>query len=290
MTVLRGSCLCGAVKFEVTGPLSMMLHCHCSRCRKEHGAPFATFAVAAADDLRWVSGQEDVVVGEAPPGGPRHFCGHCGSPAPSTQASMGLAFIPVGLLDGDPELRPQGHLFVGSKAKWHAITDTLPQHDKYPPEFGDAPSVPDRDPVKVAPGCAAGSCLCGKVTYEFSQPMMMFQCHCTRCRRARGAAHGANVFCKVEHFQWKSGQELVADYKLPEAKFYAVAFCRGCGGKLPRISTERGIVVIPASGLDTDPGIAPQAHIFVASKAPWHEITDSIPQFPEGPPSFGPPR
>lgn len=290
MTTLHGSCLCGAVRFEVTGPLTMMLHCHCSRCRKEHGAPFATFAVAAADDLRWISGEDAVVAGDAPPGAPRHFCGHCGSPAPSSQPSMGMAFIPVGLLEGDPGMRPEGHLFVGSKAPWHTISDTLPQYDKYPPEFGDAPSLPDREPVKIAPGHAAGSCLCGKVTYEFSQPMAMFQCHCSRCRRARGAAHGANIFCKMENFQWKSGQELVEDYKLPEAKFYAVAFCRQCGGKVPRISTERGIVVIPASGLDTDPGITPQAHIFVASKAPWYEITDSLTQYPEGPPSFGPPR
>jgi hypothetical protein len=125
------------------------------------------------------------------------------------------------------------------------------------------------------------------VTYEFSQPIAMFQCHCSRCRRARGAAHGANIFCKTDNFRWKSGEELVADYKLPEAKFYAVAFCRQCGASVPRISVERGMVVIPASGLDTDPMIAPQAHIFAASKAPWYEIADSLPQFPEGPPSFG---
>lgn len=290
MTLLRGSCLCGVVRFEVTGPLTMMLHCHCSRCRKAHGAPFATFATCADTDLRFVSGEDAIVAGAAPPGGPRRFCRHCGSPAPSAQPSMGLAFIPVGLLEGDPGMRPQGHLFVGSKAPWHRITDTLPQHQKYPPEFGDAPSVPDREPVKATPGHAAGSCLCGKVTYEFSEPLGMFQCHCTRCRRARGAAHGANIFCKLGTFEWKSGQSLVVDFKLPEAKFYGVAFCRECGGKVPRVSAERGMVVIPAAGLDTDPGIRPQAHIFVGSKAPWDEITDSLQQYPEGPPSFAPPR
>ncbi len=290
MSPLHGSCLCGAMRFEVTGPLQMMMHCHCSRCRKFHGAPFATFGVAAAEHLRWVAGREDVVTFAAPPGGPRHFCRHCGSPAPNAQPEMGMAFIPVGLLQDDPGMRPQSHLFANSKAPWHVIADELPQHASYPPEFGDVPSLPDPAPVKVAPGQVAGSCLCHAVTYEFSQPMAMFQCHCSRCRRARGAAHGANIFCKVENFRWNSGEQMVVDYKLPEAKFYAVAFCSQCGGKVPRISRERGMVVIPASALDTDPGIAPQAHIFTASKAPWYEITGSLVQYPEGPPSFGPPR
>jgi hypothetical protein len=167
------------------------------------------------------------------------------------------------------------------------IADVLPQHPKYPPEFGDAPSLTDREPVTAMPGHAVGSCLCGAVTYDFARPMAMFQCHCSRCRRARGAAHGANIFCNAEDFHWKSGAEFVVDYKLPEAKFYAVAFCRLCGASVPCISAERGIAVIPASGLDTDPGIAPQAHIFVGSKAPRYEIADSLQQYPEGPPSFG---
>jgi hypothetical protein len=120
-------------------------------------------------------------------------------------------------------------------------------------------------------------------------PIALFQCHCTRCRKARGAAHGANVFCKIDDFQWTHGEERVTDYKLPEAKYYGVAFCNQCGAAVPRVSKERGIVVVPVSGLDSDPGMRPMAHIFVGSKAPWFEITDSILQYPEAPPSFGPP-
>ena len=275
---IQGSCLCGTLRFEVSKPFTAMLHCHCSRCRKEHGAPFATFATTPIDGLRWLAGRDAVVSYAVAPGGPRHFCGRCGSPAPSTQESMGIAFVPVGLLEGDPGMRPQGHLFVGSKAPWHAIHDDLPQHEKYPPEFGDLPGLPDPCPVEVTQGQIAGSCLCGEIAYELTNPVAMFQCHCSRCRRARGAAHGANLFCKT------------ADYQLPEARFYGVAFCRRCGASVPRVSAERGVVVVPASGLDTDPGLGPTAHIFVESKAPWFQISDSLQQYPEGPPSFAPRR
>lgn len=286
---LQGSCLCGTLRYEV-GPLTSMLHCHCSRCRKEHGAPFATFATAAIDDFRWLAGEDAVTSWTAPPGGPRNFCRHCGSPAPTVAPSMGMAFVCVGALEGDPGLRPQGHIFATSKAPWYTISDTLPQYEKYPPEFGDVPGLPDPPPVQSKPGHIAGSCLCGEVGYEFANPVAMFQCHCSRCRRARGAAHGANVFCRLGDFHWTRGEEFVTDYKLPEARFYGVAFCRQCGASVPRVSVERGIVVIPASALDTDAGLQPAAHIFVGSRAPWFEITDSIAQYPEGPPDFAPPR
>jgi hypothetical protein len=107
---------------------------------------------------------------------------------------------------------------------------------------------------------------------------------------SQGARRGsANLFCKLDDFRWTHGAERVVDYKLPEARYYGVAFCGQCGAAVPRASKERGIVVVPVSGLDTDPGILPGGHIFVASKAPWFEITDAIQQFPEGPPGFGPP-
>lgn len=52
----RGVCLCGAIRYEFTEPFHAMVHCHCSMCRKHHGAPFATFAVAALESFRWLRG------------------------------------------------------------------------------------------------------------------------------------------------------------------------------------------------------------------------------------------
>jgi hypothetical protein len=278
----QGSCLCGTMKYEIDGPFFMMMNCHCSMCRKHHGAPFATFAAASKDGFRWISGEDHLGYYASSENGKRSFCTTCGSVAPLIMGDM--AVVPVGTLEGDPGIRIQAHMFVGSKAPWHTIEDDLPQHEEYPPEFAGAKSVP-RPTVTAKPGTTHGSCLCGEVAYEISgPPMLMYQCHCTRCRKARGAVHGANLFYKLDTFRWTRGESQVVDYQLPSAKRFGAAFCRTCGGSTPRVSVERGAVVVPAGALDTDPGMRPMAHIFVASKAPWFEITDSIPQFAELPP------
>jgi hypothetical protein len=287
---IQGSCLCGTLRYEITGSFLDMVYCHCSRCRKQQGAPFATIGTVAIGDLHWLAGEQDVARYAAAPGGPRHFCPRCGSPAPIAVPSLGFAFIPMGTLDGDPGIRPREHIFAGSKAAWHIITDALPQHEAFPPRFGGRGGLPDAAPLQPTPGHIAGSCLCGEVAYEFVKPVAMYQCHCGRCRKARGSAHGANLFCKLEDFQWTRGEQQVVDFHLPGARFFGVAFCRKCGASVARVSLGRGIVVIPASGLDNDAGLGPAAHIFVESKAPWFEITDDLPRYPEAPPAFAPPR
>jgi hypothetical protein len=272
------------LRYEITGPITDMVHCHCSRCRKQQGAPFATIGAIALADLHWLAGEGEVATFTAAPGGPRHFCPHCGSPAPIAVEQLGLAFVPVGTLEGDPGMRPQSHIFAGSKAAWHTITDALPQHAAYPPQFGGGAGLPDPEPLTAGAGHVKGSCLCGEVAYEFQRPVAMFQCHCSRCRKSRGSPHCANLFCSLEDFQWTRGEDQVVDFALPGARFFGVAFCGKCGASVPRISVGRNMVVMPASGLDTDSGLTPAAHIFVDSKAPWFEITDALPQYPEGPP------
>jgi hypothetical protein len=279
-----GTCLCGTVRYELAGPFTMMLHCHCSMCRKHHGAAFATFVAAAHSGFRWLHGEDAIARYASSEHGVRSYCRQCGSVAPMLMPEAGLAIAPAGNLEGDPGIRPQGHMFVASKAGWYTITDSLPQHAGLPPELGGGmgvarPSVAPRD------GVADGSCLCGDVAYELRAPIRMYHCHCSRCRRARSAAHTTNLFAKLEDFAFTRGEELVAQYKVPEAARFGVAFCTRCGGKVPRVSRERGVVVAPAGALDTDPLMRPQANIYVASKAPWFEITDGLPQYAEMPPA-----
>ncbi len=279
-----GSCLCGTVRYEIDGPFTMMMSCHCSMCRKHHGAPFATFAAAGIDGFRWLSGEDAVQYYASSSHGRRGFCPMCGSVAPMLMKEMGVVVVPAGALEGDPGIRPQGHMFVGSKAAWYTISDSLPQHATYPSEWGDMPSI-ERPVVSAEPGKTLGSCLCGEVAYEMTgKPVAMYQCHCSRCRKSRSSAHGANLFYKVDDFRWTRGEENVADYKLPEAQRFGAAFCRKCGGSTPRVAVARSMVVVPAGPLDTDPGARPMAHIFVESKATWFEIADSIPQFAQMPP------
>jgi hypothetical protein len=279
----EGRCLCGALRYQIDGPFIDLLHCHCSMCRKHHGTPFATWAAAPASGFRWTSDTSTLASYKSSEKGHRDFCRVCGSVAPMLDEASGLVIAPAGNLEGDLGIRPTKHMFVASKASWYAITDDLPQFDEYPPEFGMA-STP-REPVAAKQGIAHGSCLCGDVAYEIVGPaLLMYYCHCSRCRLGRSAAHGANVFYKADGFRWLRGADLVQDYALPGARYFGTAFCQRCGSEVPRVSVERNVVSVPAGSLDNDPGISPDGHIYVDSKAPWFEITDDWPRFAEMPP------
>lgn len=281
--MVTGSCLCGTVRYEVAGPFNQMMSCHCSMCRKHHGSGFATYVSAPLEGFRWLAGEDALIAYRSSDSGVRNSCKVCGSTVPCIMEQYKLAVMPAGPLEGDLAIKPQAHIFVGSKAPWYEITDSLPQHAEYPPEYAMPGQV--RPKVEQRPGVTEGSCLCGAVAYEVDGPALFMQsCHCWRCRRARGAAHGTNIFFKAGAFRWKRGQDLIDSYKVPEAKFHTVSFCRQCGSPVPRVSPERDFAILPAGGLDTDPPLRPQRHIFTNYKAPWFEITDSIPQYPEGPP------
>jgi len=283
MPTLHSRCLCGEVAWDADGPPGFMTHCHCARCRKTHGTAFATYLTAPADGFRFERGEDRIVRYESSPDFFRTFCGGCGSVVPNGQAWEGQVFLPAGPLDDDPEVRPAAHIFVGSKAPWYEIPDTLAQFDTYP-EGVDAPALDDL-PSRAAPGGTRGSCLCGGVAFRVTgEVLRVWGCHCSRCRKARSAAHGANLFTTADGVDVTSGADLFVSYKLPEARFFTHVFCRVCGAPLPRIDRSRNLAVIPMGALDDDPGVRLQHHIFVGSKAPWFEIADRLPQHAEYPP------
>ena len=131
---MKGGCLCGGVRYEVTGPFEAIGNCHCSMCRKAHGAAFVTWGLVKPTQFRWVTGEELVRHYESSPGRTRCFCRRCGSPLASAHAGA-VGEVAIGTLDGDPGARPQAHIFVASRAVWHEITDSLPQHAAWPPGF-----------------------------------------------------------------------------------------------------------------------------------------------------------
>ena len=133
-------------------------------------------------------------------------------------------------------------------------------------------------------GVVRGSCVCGSIEFHLTEPFkVVHNCHCTRCRRARAAAHATNGFVSLGGIQFVKGEEHLKTYKLPEAKFFTQVFCETCGGKMPRIDTQRGVAVVPLGALDDDPKAKAVDHIFVAYKAGWHDITDDLPTYEEGP-------
>lgn len=279
---MNATCLCGRVTWEIDGPLELMVHCHCSRCRKAHGTAFATYVGGPASGFR-LHGEEHVVGWESSPAFVRRFCRHCGSVVPTGAAFDQQVFVPAGNFTEDPGARPVAHIFAASKAPWYEIPDSLQRFDAYPPGF-DMEPVADRAPLDPAGG-VRGSCLCGAVTYVVEgRPLRTANCHCSRCRRAMSTAHGSTLFTKPDGVRFTRGEDQRTTYKVPEAKFFAQTFCRICGSPVPRIDLERGVAIVRMGGLDDDPGVRPQFHIFVDSKAPWFEIQDKLPQHPEAPP------
>ncbi len=125
----------------------------------------------------------------------------------------------------------------------------------------------------------AGSCLCGAIGYEMlQQPQWAHYCHCQRCRKSGGSAFAANIFVPLDAFRYTRGEDNLASYKPPDAERFTHVFCQVCGSSLPFLNVARGLAVVPMGSLDDDPDHPPDAHIFVASKAAWFAITDSLPQ------------
>lgn len=130
--MIQGSCLCGKVRYEIDGSLSRVSHCHCSQCRKAHGAAFGTYARVERADFKLLSGERDIVSYSSSPGVQRTFCGRCGSTLQFVRESRPESFsLALGTLDTDPGVRPQHHIFVGSKAPWYEIADQLPQREQH---------------------------------------------------------------------------------------------------------------------------------------------------------------
>ena len=278
--MIAGACLCGAVRYEVDGPLSGLVHCHCSTCRKHHGAPFASVVEVPLASFRWLSAPDGLFEYASSTSRTRAYCGVCGSVAPALVGERML--VPAGNLVGELGVQGGVHMFVGSKAVWHLIGDELPRYE------GPAPGWQfemDRPTVPALQGATHGSCLCGSVTFSVTgMPARWMQCHCSRCRRGRSAAHGSNTFYPLNQFTWLSGRDLVLKYKPPEAERFMVCFCTQCGGGAPVERDNVPFVLVPAGLFDGDPGGRPEAHIHVASKASWYSVDDGLPQFPELPP------
>jgi len=131
--MIKGGCQCGKVTYEADGAISDLSHCHCSMCRKLHGAAFATFAGVARDGFRWSAGEDTLRTYASSEKIDRMFCKVCGSQlAVFFTPDPDLVYLTMGTVDGNPDCPPDYHQFTGSKAPWHEITDEKPQHDTWP--------------------------------------------------------------------------------------------------------------------------------------------------------------
>lgn len=123
------------------------------------------------------------------------------------------------------------------------------------------------------------SCLCGGIAFEIDGPIRdPLYCHCIMCRKAHGTAFRARGRIRTVDVRWLRGPDLLRFYESSEGEHRG--FCSVCGSNIYTKFDARPHELGLALGvLDDDPGIRPMCHVFVASKAPWHEITDSLPQY-----------
>ncbi len=130
----------------------------------------------------------------------------------------------------------------------------------------------------------SGSCLCGEVSYEFSNEVKVFQyCHCSRCQKFTGSAHASNIIIDPKNFRWLKGENLAGRFELPEAKHFATSFCKKCGSSLPWLTKSGRAMIVPAGTLDQDPGARPMHNIYYPDKACWYLDPAILTQYDELP-------
>ncbi len=135
-TTLKGSCLCGAVKYEVSGEARRFYHCHCSRCRKATGTGHASNLFLQPGTLKWISGDDQIRAFKVPEAQrfTNTFCGLCGSRVPRQMKGTDSVMIPAGSLDVEAPIAPQARIFGGSRARWSCADDSVPVYEEYAPQ------------------------------------------------------------------------------------------------------------------------------------------------------------
>lgn len=130
--MLKGSCLCGSIKYELEGPPLFLSYCHCSLCQKASGSVLLAALHTGSSGFRWTSGEHHLAAYESTPDNERYFCSNCGSNMPVTRGAH--ITIPAGTLDTDLKVKPIVHVYCSSKPPWDELTDSLPKFEGLPPE------------------------------------------------------------------------------------------------------------------------------------------------------------
>ena len=248
---MQGSCLCGAVVFEVTPPMRDAVACHCTQCRKVSGhywaaasVPMEGFRVVRGDGLAWY---------RSSPAATRGFCRNCGATLfwkPDAEDRM--SFSP-GALEGPTGLKVAEHIFAEDAG------------DYYAPE--GPPPVPS-----PAPPVLQASCLCGAVRFTVPRPQGgITACHCTQCRKLSG--HYAASFEADEAQLRFEARGSLAEYKTPAGA--QRGFCTGCGSSLYFRGPD-GAFSVEAGAVDGPTGSSLTGHIHMADAGGYYVPDDGL--------------
>ena len=199
----KGRCLCGSVTWELLAEPYAIYNCHCRMCQKVHGAAFGTYCFVRPGEVRWTSSTNPIVHYRSSDVLVRSSCGVCGSVVPYANEADNHWVAPGGC--HDDMRKPDYNIFVVDNSPWHTINGDMPRHDGYPDESG-LPSVDGVPVPKKAEGPVRGSCLCGVVTYQVTEPFKVaHDCHCSRCRYGCAAApfHQGILCCESQRDRYR---------------------------------------------------------------------------------------
>jgi hypothetical protein len=132
--MLRGSCLCGQIEYEVTQLDSPIEHCSCRSCRKAHAAAFTTSAEVLREHFCWKKGECRLSSYESSPGKLRHFCSMCGSQLVAERAGKAYLMLRVATLDEDPHRKPEFQIWQSQEASWLESGAEVTAYPRWPPE------------------------------------------------------------------------------------------------------------------------------------------------------------
>jgi hypothetical protein len=131
---LRGSCGCGAIRFEVRAPFDLARYCHCHRCQHRTGTSSSANARVAREAVAILAGEEQIRSWAPEGGAPKHYCAACGGHVFSGPLDGETIVIRLGAIEGDPGIRPEYRQWVSSAAAWEEIPeDGLPRYEESGP-------------------------------------------------------------------------------------------------------------------------------------------------------------
>jgi hypothetical protein len=268
-----GQCLCGAISYEIAGPLSAPTLCHCGMCRRINGAPGA-FTSAPASSYR-LRGEENLNWYRSSADAERGFCRVCGSKLFWREVGGSALDVCMGSLDAPTGLRLGKHIWARHQGDYYEIGhDGVPRYaessDGASP-IGEEPA-PDRGPVRAD---HAGGCQCGAIRYRVKGRIRdSVVCHCGQCRRSHGHTPGYSK-ARTAEMAIEGEGNLVWFGSSEEARR---GFCGTCGSSLFWQRLGAAEVSMTAGSLDAPTGLKTARHIFAADKGDYYQIADGVQQ------------
>lgn len=131
---ITGSCLCGEVTYQFSGPVKFFQYCHCTRCQKITGSTHASNIIIEPSHFEWLKGESNVGRFELAEAKyfASSFCKTCGSSLPWITQGAKAMIVPAGTLDDDPKVKPQQNIYYADKACWYENVNDLVKYDELP--------------------------------------------------------------------------------------------------------------------------------------------------------------